>query len=223
MRAWSFSSLNMYTTCPRQYELTKVKNVIPYTETEATKWGSLVHGVLEAYLKGEAELTSDFIRYKPWADKIKSLGGDLGIEWQFALSKGLLPTKFNDDAAWCRGIIDVKVVNGNKAFVGDWKTGKVRPDSDQLKLFAAATMQHHPEVNTVKTAYMWLAHDSTTQETYTRTDLPAIWQHFMVKVARLESSYEKNRWVPKPSGLCNGWCGAGKAHCEFWAPRRISA
>ena len=126
---------------------------------------------------------------------------------------------FADDSAWCRGIIDVKVLNGNRAFVADWKTGKVRVGSDQLKLFAAATLEHHPAINTVTTAYIWLGHNRISKETYRRSDLPAIWTHFMQKVARLENSYAKDRWIPKPSGLCNGWCGAGKAHCEFWSPK----
>ena len=220
MRAWSFSSLNLFQTCPRQYELTKVRNVIPYTETEQTKWGTEVHAALEDYIKNGIPLGEKFIEYKPYADKILSLPGDRVVEWEFALTNNLTPTGFKDQNAWCRGIIDIGVIHGNKAFVGDWKTGKVRPDSDQLKLFAAVTMQTYSEVDVVKTAYIWLAHGKTTVETYRREDLPSLWEHFLAKVARLEKAYEKDVWVPKPSGLCNGWCGAGKDHCEFWSPRR---
>lgn len=219
MRTWSFSSLNTYTTCPRQYDLTYNTKVIPYTETEATIWGSRVHSALENYAKGTAELDEQFVSFRPYVDKILALPGDRFYERKFALTRNLDPCDFNDPKAWCRGVIDVGVVNGAKALVVDWKTGKVRHDSDQLKLFAAFIMHHFPEVQTVKTVYAWLKHNEVTKETYTRAQLPEIWQHFLQKVARLEKSYETGRWVPRPSGLCNGWCGATQSHCEFWSPR----
>jgi hypothetical protein len=219
MKPWSFSSLNLYETCPRQYDLTKNKRVIPYTETEATKWGSAVHGALESYMTApdEVPLTDPLSGFQKYADRVLALGGTLFIERKVALTRNLTPTDFEDENAWCRGILDVCVVSGEKAFVADWKTGKIRPGSDQLRLFAGFVMQLHPEVEQVKTAYIWLNHGKATTEIYRRTDLPGIWNHFMTKVARLESSYTRDRWVPKPSGLCRGYCRAGKDHCEFWS------
>lgn len=222
MRAWSFSSMNMFYTCPRQYDLTKNQNLIPYTESEATLWGSEVHEALENYLLEDEPLLGDkFLRYKPFADKIMSLPGERFIERKFALTKNLTPCDFEAQDAWVRGIIDVGVVNGAKAIVADWKTGKIRPDSDQLKLFAAFIFEHYKQVDTVSTAYVWLAHDKVTKERYTRAQLPDIWKHFLMKAERLEQAYERNKWIPKPSGLCAGWCGAGKEQCEFWSPRRV--
>lgn len=220
MRAWSFSSLNLYTTCPRQYYLTKVASVIPYTETEATKWGSAVHLALEEYVRDGKELSDDFVAYKKVADKILALPGERFVEKEFALTSNLEPCDFKDEAAWCRGIIDVGVIGNKKAFVGDYKTGKIRPESDQLKLFAAFIFTHYPDIEEVKTAYIWLAHGKSTVEKYKRDQLPDIWEHFMTKAEKLKRSYEKDRWVPKPSGLCNGYCGAGSSHCEFWSPKR---
>jgi len=219
MKAWSFSSMNMFYTCPRQYELTKVKNLIPYTETEATIWGSEVHTALENYMLGEP-ISDKYLQFKPYADKIIALPGDKFYERKFALTKNLTPTNFGADDAWVRGIIDVGVVNGDRAIALDWKTGKVRPDSDQLKLFAAFIFEHYPDVETVSTRYVWLKFNEVTKETYARSDLPGIWSHFMAKALRLEQAYANNKWVPKPSGLCAGWCGAGRSNCEHWSPRR---
>ena len=219
MRTWSFSSLNTYYTCPRQYELTYVNPVIPYTQTEATIWGTRVHEALELYIRDGVPLGPEYLQFKSYADKVLSLPGIVRCEGQFGVTQDYKPTSFDDKAAWNRGIIDVSVVNGNKALVLDWKTGKVRPDSDQLKLFAGVTFAKYPEVDTVKTAYIWLSHGRDTRETYRREQVPEIWRHFREKVRRLELSYEHNQWIPKPSGLCNGWCGAGK-HCEYWKPFR---
>ena len=219
MRVWSFSSMNTYTTCPKQYELTYVNPVIPYQETEATMYGSRVHEDLEHYIRDGKPLREESQPFQKWGDKVRGMSGDVFCEQKMALTSNLEPCDFDDTKAWCRGIIDVLRVDGNRAGTYDWKTGKVRPDSDQLKLFAGFVFAHYPEVELVKTAYVWLKFDKTTVETYRREDLPMIWEHFMVKANKLQQSYEKNKWIPKTSGLCRGWCGAGK-HCDFWSPRR---
>lgn len=220
MRVQSFSSMNTYFTCPRQYALTYVTPVIPYTETDATRYGTEVHLALEEYCRDGKPMSDNHKRFKPYGDKIVALPGNKFYEQQMALDKNLQPVAFDSSDGWVRGIIDVLVVNGDRALVNDWKTGKVKPDSDQLKLFAGFVMHHYPAVNTVKTVYSWIVHNKTTVETYQRGDLPEIWNHFAVKMAKIEASYEKDRWMPKTSGLCNGYCGATKAHCEFWKPRR---
>lgn len=235
MRTWSFSSMNKFETCPRQYNLTYNAKVIPFQDTVHTIWGKEVHSALEGYVKQRVEAPDEllpvinelapiddkYLPYVRWANRVIDMPGEKLIEWEFALTKSLTPTTFADQTAWCRGVIDVAVINGNKAIAIDWKTGKVRPDSDQLKMFAAVVMQQYPRVQSVKTVYVWLAHDQTTVETYHRDEhLAGIWRHFMAKAQRLEQAYEKDKWIPKPSGLCAGWCGAGAAHCEFWSPKR---
>ena len=213
--------MNTYETCPRQYKLTYVTPVIPYQETEATIWGTNVHLALENYCRSGDILTSEYIGFKPYADKILSLSGDKHFEAEVALNAAFKPVEFSDPSAVLRGIIDVLVVNGDKALVADWKTGKIRADSDQLKLFALFAMKKYPEVQSVKTCYVWLKFGKTTTEVYTREDLPSIIEHFMVKTNRIKASYDNDRWIPKTSGLCRGWCGA-KGHCEFWSPRRTN-
>ena len=220
MRTWSHSSKNTYITCPRQYDLQYNKKVIPYQETEATIWGNQVHSALEHYAKGGAPLTENYVQFQPWVDKILALPGEKFFEQKLALTRNLTPAPFEGENTWCRAILDALILNGNKAGTFDYKTGKIRTDTDQLKLCAGIVFQHYPEVETVKTAYLWLKHGQATVKTYTRGDVPEIWAYFMAQVKRMEDSYERDKWVPKPSGLCNGWCGAGRDNCEFWSPRR---
>jgi CRISPR/Cas system-associated exonuclease Cas4 (RecB family) len=205
-------------TCPRQYYLTYVSGDIHRIETEATKHGSRVHEALERYGRDGKPVPEDCQKFTKYVDKLLAIGGEPFFEKKFALTRNLEPCDFEDETAWCRGIIDIGVINKDKAIVCDWKTGKIKLDSNQLKLFAGFVMQHYA-VDTVKTAYIWLAHGKTTTETYTREDLPAIWKYFITKAKRLEQSYEKDKWLPKPSGLCRGWCAAGREHCEFWSPK----
>jgi len=218
MRCWSFSSLSTFFNCPRQYQLRYVTNAIPYEETEATIYGTRVHEALERYGRDGTPVPEDCEKFTKYVDKMKSLPGTVFFEHEMALTRNLEPCGFNDPEAWCRGVIDVAVIGESQALAADYKTGKVRPDSDQLKLFAGFIMQHYP-VESVKTVYVWLKFNQMTKETYRREDIPEIWKHFITKAERLEAAYEKDKWIPSPSGLCRGWCGA-KDNCEFWTPRR---
>lgn len=213
--------MNTYFTCAKQYKLTYVTPVIPYQETEATIWGTEVHLALEEYCRDGKPLDEKYEPYKPYADKLLAQPGDKFFEKEMALDASLKPVGFNDESAVLRGIIDVLMVNGDKALVNDWKTGKVREDSDQLKLFALFVLQTFPNVKKVKTVYTWLKFGKTTTAVYTREDLPDIVQHFITKLNRIRTSYEQDKWLPKTSGLCNGWCGA-EGHCEFWRPKRAN-
>lgn len=94
-------------------------------------------------------------------------------------------------------------------------TGKVKTDGDQLKLFAAATFAQHPYLETVKTGYIWLAHDKVTTQEFKKDDVPGIWQEFLPRIQRMEKAQDDDKWLPNPSGLC-GWCPVGKERCEFW-------
>lgn len=98
-------------------------------------------------------------------------------------------------------------------------TGK-RKVTDQLSLYAAYIFAHYEEVQTVTTSFVWLKENKLDNDVYKREDVGAIWQKLMPRIVRLEKAYEKDKWEPKPSGLCSGWCPVGKDKCEFWKPRR---
>lgn len=94
-------------------------------------------------------------------------------------------------------------------------TGKVKPDNDQLKLFAGLIMGAKPWVQKVRTLFIWLKDNTTTKKTFSRDELPDIWGEYIVRSERLQHAYNQNKWPPKPSGLCNGWCPASRSQCEF--------
>ena len=107
------------------------------------------------------------------------------------------------------------VINGKRGTIWDWKTGKVKPDSSQLKLFAGITFALHPEVEKISTGFLWLAYDRNTIAEFKRSDVPDIWNEFLPRVLRLENAYTKDKWEAKPSGLCRAWCPVGKNLCDF--------
>lgn len=214
MPPWSYSSLNAAMTCLRRYYLTRVSKEVVEPQGEHLVWGNRVHSALELRIKEKRPLPEGMEKFEAVAQELESWSDNWVTEERFGLTKELKPTEFFSPEVWCRGVLDVYTVHGKKAVVGDYKTGKVRPDSDQLKLFAAAIFHKYPQVDRIRTAFIWLNHDKKTFEDYDRQDLKFIWGEFFPKLQRLESAYEKNVWPPNPSGLCREWCPVGRDKCE---------
>jgi hypothetical protein len=116
---------------------------------------------------------------------------------------------------WCRGIIDIGVVGSKKAYLLDWKTGKHKPNSDQLMLFAALAFAYYPWIEKVVCGFIWLKDSKFDKEIYTREQIQEIWSEFLPRVDRLEIAFNEDKWQAKPSGLCRNWCPVGKKLCEF--------
>lgn len=212
---WSYSSVTAFETCPRRYFLTKITKVVSDPPNEAAMHGSMVHKAIEEYLIGTAVFPDKYKEYLPVVDKVLCAKGERKVEYKFALTKGFKPTEFFAKDAWVRGVFDVNITNGVSATVLDWKLGKVKEDHDQLKLFAAATFASQPDVDTVHTGYVWLAHGKLTKRSFKRDEAPVIWQEYLPRIRRMEKAQESGDFPPKPSGLCKAWCPCTRAHCEF--------
>lgn len=211
MQAWSYSTLTSYETCPRRHYLTKVARTVTEPQTEAIVWGNTVHKALETRANTGAELPVVIKPYEQLVDSIRSAPGELVVERKFAIDKQFKPTEWK--TSWARGIVDIGVINGNKASLFDWKTGKVKPDSDQMKLMALLTMATYDQITVVDTAFVYLKHNHIDKENFTRDQVPDLWNEFLPRVTRMEKAYEQDKWEPKPSGLCRSWCPC--TGCEF--------
>jgi len=214
-KPWSYSALTAFETCPRRFELTRVSKKVVEPQTEATLWGNKVHKALELYAKGTQPLPPDMEKYGRYVEKIMSYEGKRVVEERVALDRNLRPTTWMAKNVWVRGVIDIGVVGSKRAYLLDWKTGKHRPDSDQLKLFAALAFAMYPWIDSVVTGFIWLKEDKFDKQLFTREQLPEIWSEFLPRLSRVAHAYGENKWVPKPSGLCRSWCPVGKKLCEF--------
>jgi hypothetical protein len=206
--AWSYSALDAFETCPWRYYLTKVTKEVSEPQTDATMWGNRVHKALENYLMKRQPLGPELEKFQAVADTVvaRAAGGKLEAEKKMALTSAFQPTTWFGKDVWVRGITDFTIHKGDKMFIGDWKTGRPTPGSAQLKLTAAMTFAHRPYINTIINAFVWLKTGSTTAETFTRADIPTIWQEFAPRVRRLEVAVEETKFPKRPSGLCREWC-----------------
>jgi hypothetical protein len=217
--AWSHSALNSFETCPLRYYKTRVSKEVVEPQTEVLRYGNGVHKAFELRLKDGTALPEYLQCHEPLVKSLMQKKGERLVEKQWAIDKSFRPVGWFDKNVWCRGVVDVGIVHRDTAVLLDWKTGKRKPDNDQLKLFAGLTFAHYRSVKTVTTGFVWLAANKIDNESFTRDQAGEVWSSFLPRVQRLEIAYEENKWQAKPSGLCANYCPVPRAHCEFSGTR----
>ena len=210
---WSFSSLKQYQNCPKQYHEIRVLKNYTVKENEAMIYGKEVHLALENYVRDGVELAKNYQQFKSMVDGLIEIKGVKHCELEMALTRDRKPCDFQSDDRYCRGIADLVIIDGDYAFVVDYKTGSNKyPDTKQLKLMALMIFEHFPEVNTVKGGLMFVAKNSFISAQYKREDKDNHWKTFEKILTRLDLAYEYDNWRPNPTPLC-GWCSVKT--CEF--------
>jgi len=210
---WSYSSLKQYQNCPKQYHHIRVLRDYKSKETEATIYGKAVHEALELYVKDGQPLAKNYLRFKPIVDKLIDIPGTKYPEYEMALTYNKEPCEFDAEHRWVRGIVDLLIVDGDYAFIVDYKTGSNKyPDPKQLRLMALMAFTHFPDIKKVKAALLFVMHNSIITEEYVRRDMDKSWAVFEQPLKRLESSYDNDKWEPNPTPLCK-WCPVKT--CEF--------
>jgi len=212
----TYSHIDAFETCPKQFHEVKVLRSVVEPETEAQRWGIKVHTAFEHAMLDGTPLPEGMKQWQPLADKFYALPGEKLAEYQFAVDRNFQATGWS--GSWSRGIADLVVIHKKRALVADWKTGKRKP-SEQLQLYAGFIKAKWPEVEVIQTAFVWLKEKKITKATIQAdTGVPIIWQGFIPRVRRLERAYENDAWPAKPSGLCNGWCPVKT--CTYYKEKR---
>lgn len=218
MIQWSYSSLKDFVNCPRQYYEVKVAKSVVKKVTDNMLYGTEVHKAIEDYVRESKPLPKHYMQYKPVLDELLKISGNKYPEYQMALKADLSRCEFEAEDRWVRGIVDLLIVDGEDAYIIDFKTGSNKyPDPKQLKLMALMTYVHFPEVENIKAGLLFITRNSFVPEEYARSDISKLWSDFKTDLERLSLSYENNLWPERPSGLC-GWCPVNT--CKFYKERR---
>lgn len=214
--AHSYSSMKMYQNCPKRYYHQRITKEVVDEGGEATIYGERLHKMIEERLRDNTPLPDEAKGYAPMVEAVlKGLGSDytMLIEQEMTLNRKLKPTGWWDEDAWMRSKLDVLVLRGDTAINLDWKTGKRRPDFDQLELFALQVFAHHKAVKEVTSCFVWLKDKAMDRQTYHRNNIGELWSNLLNKVSRIERSLHENEWPARPSGLCR-FCPA-RHLCDF--------
>lgn len=214
---WSYSSLKDYTNCPKQYYHLKVAKDYIKKPTEQMLYGSAVHKAAEDYVRDGTPLAKNYERFKAALDALLEIEGTRYPEYKMALYEDKTPCDFEDEKRWVRGIVDLLIVDGESAFIVDYKTGNNKyPDPKQLKLMALMAYAHFPAIDKIKAGLLFITRNTFIQEEYVRNDISKLWAEFTPSLERLKLAYENSIWPPTPNGLC-GWCPISS--CKFYRER----
>ena len=218
--AWSHSALGLYEQCPYKYYRIKFldKNHPEFIKDvfgKAAKDGIKDHDSLEAHIKNNKPLPKHLEKHKDLCDMIKAQTVDavMAAEAEFALNQQLQPcdwfSRAGQEPTWLRGKLDISIIKDDTCLILDWKTGKVKEDMDQLKIFALLAFAHYPQVQTVKAAYIWLKTREMTPDpvaVFKREEVAALWREQFARLTPLINSINTNQWPGNPGYLCQNYC-----------------
>lgn len=203
---WSYSRLKNFEICALRHLKTDIEKETKEEESEQLAWGNFIHNAAKVHFANDQPLPKEAEVLKPWSDKVKSTPGTILAERNYAFTEQFAPCGYFDKGVWFRCKIDLLKLQNRVALAIDWKTGKILEDSVQLALSAAAVFYHHPEIVAVRTEFIWLGHEASSSETFTRADLPALWQGLLPRVDRLKQAWESGLYPPTPNNYCARFC-----------------
>lgn len=215
--AWSYSRLHAFEDCPRRFHETQIKKEWPEPKSDILEWGDAVHLAMAKALKTGEPLPTTFRLFQPWIDKVNRTPGELLIEddCRWAITKDFKPTTWFSKAVWLRCIADAVKLDPPAALVVDWKAGKsLNADPVQLMLTSLMMFIQFPELQCVRSDYIWLQEDSQTTQVLYRSEAPEAWAEIMPRVAKLEKAVLNDHYPPMPGRFCKRWCPVKS--CEYW-------
>lgn len=211
---WSYSALKNFEGCPFRYAHASFYCTTPFIQSEAAIWGDRVHKAGEMFLKGVPHPdTEALIPVEPYVTAILRAGYRPEPELEITLAENLFPTGWFAKNAWLRVKIDVVLTKDKlTALLYDWKTGKVRVDPDQLRLCAAVLSMVRPHYERFEGKFIYTKHKVVKSiEPILKAEIPAIWEDFLIRAAKMERAWDREDFPAKPSGLCP-WCSVEKCH-----------
>lgn len=205
---WSFSRIKAFDTCPKQFYHTYILKEFPYEETDATRYGNEFHKAAELFIKDGKPIPKKFEFARPTLEALAAKPGDKHCEYKFGLTRDLQPCSFFAKNVWFRGVIDLAIIDGDRAFIVDYKTGKSAryAETGQLELMALAVFKFFPEVKKVNAGLLFVVADEFIKDQY-KIDLEGeMWAKWLGEYAKMEKAEEHDVWNPRPSGLCRAYC-----------------
>jgi hypothetical protein len=220
MVAWSYSSLKTFQQCPKKYYHTRVAKDFKDEDSTATIYGKEVHKAAEDFIRDGTPIPAKFKFVEPTLVALKNIEGEKYCEIQLGLTEDLEPCGFFDDNVWWRGIADLLIINGEEAFLVDYKTSKNAKyaDTKQLDLLAAATFAHYPEVKRIKSALIFVVSNEFVKKQHVYEEVQKYVRPFTFDLERLDQALGNGVWNANSSPLCS-YCPVKS--CQHWRERKV--
>lgn len=211
VRAWSFSSLQVFEECPYRTYISRVKK-IREPQGEAAARGERIHKQAEDFTQGVVdEFPKDkWHRFESELYELKALydAGKAEFEGEWGFTKDWEPCGWMAPETWARIKLDAYVQETEtSARVIDYKSGKRRGNeikhNQQCLLYAIAAFVRNPNLQFV-TAELWYVDlGETSKKSYTREQALSFLPGFHKRA--VAQTTEVN-FDPTPSKHACRWC-----------------
>lgn len=216
----SYSSLEKFMNCPRQFhEIRVLKNFKDDFTSKSAVEGNRVHGLMEQAFRWKERDCSDKSLNPAismiWnnIDKLAKKHGPAKIitEAPLAVRQNLeRPCEFWDKRAGFRGKIDLLVLSGKMAYIVDHKTGNPQyAKMDQLEAMAYLVAQTFEHIESMVMHLVFVNQLEGSQ--YKKITIDLDWEtefkdELSRKIARVENMKKEGDWFAQPNGLCKNYC-----------------
>lgn len=201
---WSYSSLKTFQQCPKKYYHIKVaKDVVDKPHVSAL-YGSAVHKAAEDHVLEGKPIPKKYDYMVPILESLKQIPGTRYAEIKLGLTESLEACDFDASEAWWHGIVDLLIVDGDKAHMVDYKTSKSARYADtlQLDLMATAVFAKFPEVTVVKSALLFVVSNEFVKKKHVVEDKHQYVAKVRPDLDRLKTALETGVWNPLAGPLC---------------------
>ena len=222
MPAWSYSSIKTFEQCPKKYYHLKVAKDVKDEPGEAADYGTAVHLAAEEFVRDGKPIPEKFSFMRPILEPLAAKQGEKLCEMRLGVAKtdtGFEPCDFFGKNVWYRGIVDLLILDGEKAWMIDYKTGKNAKYADmkQLDLMAGALFIKYPGLKVIKSALAYVVSQEFPKKIHYRKHLDEYMSVFEDQLFNLDSAMENGVFNAKSGPLCP-WCPV--TTCEHWKPKR---
>ena len=208
-KPYSISKISTFNSCQYKFKLTYIDDIkIPSNNYYLFK-GSHIHKILEHEFNYDIEFDiSDNYNRKDHNNSImvvkkfeNSILGKtykkllkIGVkEEDFAISRELDLVGFKSKLAWLRGSADLYYIKNNNGYIIDWKSGKSHAnESDfgvrQGKMYAIYLFIKYPQLNEVKSIFVFIEHNNQKVITYSRTELMKYINDFTIETTLINNN-----------------------------------
>lgn len=200
------SSLLDFEGCPKRYYHTKIVKTHKSGVTDAITHGNVVHEQLEMYVKQGQVLPSHLEHVKPILEGLTAAGFTLHAELEMAIDRNWHPVSFWDSDGYLRGKVDLVALNATSgtALVFDYKTGKRKPDTTQLKIYGAV-LYHVLRLRRVESWYLWLKTREDDKFVIDPGNIAIVQNEITERIENVNITDQSGDFPAKTSPLCM-WC-----------------
>ena len=222
MITWSYSSLKTFEQCPKKYYHLRVAKDTKDEGTVHTIYGNEAHKAAEDFIKVRAELPPKFKYMEKALATIYEIPGEKHCELKLGIKQtdtGYEACEFFDPVVWWRGIIDLLIIDGEKAYLIDYKTSKSAryADMKQLDIAAAAVFTHYPQVKRIRSALIFVVSEELVRKDHVVEKKDMYFKLFDPALDRLAGAMRSGVWNAVSSPLCK-FCPVKQ--CEHYVERK---